>query len=316
MSGLKRFSKRVVLPLLVFTALISISSASILVLLSGAPSYACAFWRLFLSTLILALYGVVKNQPLIPHDRRVFGLSTISGFLLAVHFLTWMESLFHVPVAVSTTIVVAYPLYNVVIDRFLLSERITRVQYLGFAMGFTSLILFLQPGFTGVYSLYGVILALASSLAAAGYFSLGRLARRSASLLEYVVPAYFMASISTLTYILLISGNVYAYSTITYAYFTLMALIPMIGGHTVMNYLLRYMKTSSVTAIALGEPVGASILAYILLGQTIGFREASLMALVLLSVSLVLFGEMRGRAQHSANSSQCILTQKSSSQQY
>jgi len=316
MTGFKRFSERVVVALLVFTALISISSASILVLLSGAPSYACAFWRLFLSTLLLALYGVVRNQPLIPRNRRVFGLSAISGFLLAVHFLTWMESLFHVPVAVSTTIVVAYPLYNVVVDKFLLGEKIARVQYLGFAMGFTSLTLFLQPGFTRVYSLYGVFLALASSLAAAGYFSLGRLVRRSSGLLEYAVPAYSTASISTLIYILVINGNIYAYSIKTYAYFALLALIPMIGGHTVMNYLLKYMRASSVTAIALGEPVGASILAYILLNQVVSLREAVFMGITLFSISLILFGEVSGKAQYSAASSQRDLSQKSSSQQY
>jgi len=316
MRSSKRFSERVVVVLLVSVALISISSASILVLLSGAPSYACAFWRLFLSTVMLAIYGVVKNQSLIPRDRRVLGLSTLSGFLLAVHFLTWMESLFHVPVAVSTTIVVAYPLYNVVIDKFLLCERITRIQYSGFAVGFASLTLFLQPGFISVYSLYGVFLALASSLAAAGYFSLGRLARRNAGLLEYVVPAYSTASIYTLTYILALNGNIHAYSIKTYAYFALLALIPMIGGHTVMNYLLKYMKASSVTAIALGEPVGASILAFILLNQVVSLREAVFMGVTLFSISLILFGEVSRKAQHSTVSSQEDLSQKSSSLQY
>ncbi len=275
-------------------ALASISSASILVLLSGAPSYACAFWRLLVSFTILLLYGVVARKRILPNNRKLLVYSMVSGVFLGVHFLLWMESLFHVPVAVSTTIVVAYPLYNVVIDRVLFRESITRTQLLGFAMGFTGVLLFLHPGIIGSYSVYGVLLAMGGSLAVAVYFCIGRFVRRYEELLPYVIPAYSCAVFTILVYVIVIGGELFGYSLRSYVFFILLALIPMIGGHTVMNYLLRFMKTSSVTAIALGEPIGASILAYVLLGQTIGFSEAVLMAVVLSSVFLIVYEEACG----------------------
>ncbi|RLG73682.1 MAG: EamA/RhaT family transporter, partial [Thermoprotei archaeon] len=89
-------------------------------------------------------------------------------------------------------------------------------------------------------------------------------------------------------YSFLIGENILQHSFNTYIYFILLALIPMIGGHTVMNYLLKYLKTSIVTSIALGEPVGASILAYYILGQEVDLLKASAMALVLFSLFLVI----------------------------
>ncbi|WFO74629.1 DMT family transporter [Desulfurococcaceae archaeon MEX13E-LK6-19] len=275
--------------------LVSISSASILVLLSGAPSYACAFWRLTISLIVLFSYGVLSGKRIIPCIRKLLLYSMVSGVFLGAHFLLWMESLFHIPVAVSTTIVVAFPLYNIVIDKVLFRESITRLQLIGFVMGFTGVLLFLHPSIIGDYSVYGVLLAMGGSLAVAVYFCIGRFVRRYEELLPYVIPAYSCGVFTVLIYIIVIGGELLGYSLRSYVFFVLLALIPMIGGHTVMNYLLRFMKTSSVTAIALGEPIGASILAYILLGQTIGFSEAVLMAVVLSSVFLIVYEEARGK---------------------
>lgn len=240
-------------------------------------------------------YGVFSKKKIIPGDRRLLFYSLLSGVFLGVHFLLWMESLFYIPVAISTTIVVSYPLYNVLVDAFLFREKVSVLQTIGFAGGFTGILLLLNPGFHGAHDLYGVLLALGGSLAASAYFSIGRIVRSSEGLISYIVPAYSSATLTTLFYITIIGGSITGYSMSTYVFFMLLAFIPMIGGHTVMNYMLKYMKTSSVTAIALGEPVGASILAYVFLGQEIGLHEALIMALILSSISLIVYEEAGGR---------------------
>ena len=42
---------------------------------------------------------------------------------------------------------------------------------------------------------------------------------------------------------------------------------PMIFGHTVYNWTLRYLEASLVSISLLGEPVGATILAYFFLNE-------------------------------------------------
>jgi len=45
----------------------------------------------------------------------------------------------------------------------------------------------------------------------------------------------------------------------------LLALIPQLIGHTSINWALKHLKTSLIAISILGEPVGATILAYIFL---------------------------------------------------
>lgn len=276
------------------TILVSFSSASILVILSGAGALPCAFWRVTIAASILWAARLLSSHRVSSKlDRRIIVYSCLSGFALALHFLLWMESLFLIPVAISTTVVVTYPLLSIIPDTIVFKEKPTTLQILGLTLGFLGIILFTQPWVLGGYDVKGVILSFIGALAATCYFSLGRFIRRSVSLVDYGSLTYSSASISLLAYGLAAGSNIIYYPIDSYLYFILLALIPMIGGHTLLNYMLRYVKTSIATSVALGEPIGASILAYIALGQRVGLIEASVMCLTLSSVALILFEEAR-----------------------
>ncbi len=59
-------------------------------------------------------------------------------------------------------------------------------------------------------------------------------------------------------------------------------------GHTILNYVLRYMKALPVTTSVLGEAVGASILAYLILGQLLPVSAYLSMLVVLFGIGIVL----------------------------
>ena len=46
-----------------------------------------------------------------------------------------------------------------------------------------------------------------------------------------------------------------------------MAIIPTFFGHTLHNWALKHVKAQVVSVSLLGEPIGASILALVLLGE-------------------------------------------------
>ena len=52
--------------------------------------------------------------------------------------------------------------------------------------------------------------------------------------------------------------------------FVAIALVPMIFGHTLYNWALKWISAPVVSISLLGEPVGASILAFIVLGESPG----------------------------------------------
>ncbi|MCS7128984.1 MAG: DMT family transporter [Sulfolobales archaeon] len=275
-------------------AALSISSASILVLLSKADALGCVFWRLLITSLLLTSYASIHRGELfkrIACNRQLLKASALSGLALFTHFTLWMESLFYIPVSYSTTIVVTYPMQLILLDAAL-REAPSKRQVVGIVCGFSSLLLLLTQGVFEALDLRGVAYSLLASIAASAYFGIGRVVRRRGlSVLEYVIPTYGFASLIALLYALIIGRNLLSYSLHSYAFFTLMSLAPMIGGHTVINYLLKYLKSSIATSIALIEPVGASILAYLLLGQEVSMTSAILMIMVVTSICLVVLSK-------------------------
>ena len=65
----------------------------------------------------------------------------------------------------------------------------------------------------------------------------------------------------------------YPYPSLDWLLFLALAVIPTILGHTVFNWALRYVKAAVISVSILGEPVGATILAVLLLGESPGLAQ-------------------------------------------
>ena len=270
--------------ILYLVILISISLAGPLVVYSGAPGSVAAFWRLMISSL-LAIIPWLRNP-------RVEPLQVLAGVFLALHFITWMQSLYLLPIGISTTIVIAYPLWSIIIDKAFRKEEISMRQITGTLIAFLAIAaMFIPMGGLDLNPL-GLILSILGSLFAAVYFEINRHFRSGGLPLSALLfPVYFTAAATALLYNIVNGIELLAYPTRTYLVFIMLAIIPMIGGHTLMNYLLKYYKASKVTVIALGEPVGASIIAYYWFGQEIDAVHGFLMIIIILSLLLVLTEE-------------------------
>ena len=77
-----------------------------------------------------------------------------------------------------------------------------------------------------------------------------------------------------------------------------LALGPQLLGHTSYNYALKYVSATLVTVTLLAEPIGATVLAALLLGQVPGWLQASGGVLILAGIFVAARAE--GRAQAAA----------------
>lgn len=123
---------------------------------------------------------------------------------------------------------------------------------------------------SGGGSLYGDALALLGGVMLGVYILGGRHLRRSLDLVSYVTPVYATAAVVLLAMALALGVPLTGYPPTEYLIFLALALVPMIFGHTVYNWALRYVSAPVVSISLLGEPVGASILAYLVLGEQPG----------------------------------------------
>jgi drug/metabolite transporter (DMT)-like permease len=91
--------------------------------------------------------------------------------------------------------------------------------------------------------------------------------RKGQDLLSYIFPVYSTAALVLILFSLLSQQTFFGYSPTTYLFFILLALVPQLIGHTTFNWALKYLPASMVAVTILGEPIGSTLLAYILLDE-------------------------------------------------
>ncbi|MEM4519689.1 MAG: DMT family transporter [Sulfolobales archaeon] len=275
-------------------AVVSISSASVIIKLVNVPALALAFWRLALSTMILFATSFWRLD-----FRCVKGVNTLyvllSGFALGLHFATWIESLRYVSIAVSVTLVTTHPIFTALLSYLFIGERLRRHQYAGIFLCLLGVSIMSFTDLPTLHSYYGVFLALVGATAASTYFLIGRFLRRVCGLMEYAIPTYLVATLTSLVLGVGLGTDFINYPLITWAFITLLAIGPMLGGHTVLNYLLRFMNAASVSTIAACEPIGATLLGILILNEVPSPYVTLGMLVTLLGVYIVIRYEGLGK---------------------
>ena len=102
------------------------------------------------------------------------------------------------------------------------------------------------------------------------YFLVGASARRKLSLFAYVWPVYASAALLLFSAGALTGTPLGGFSSTSFAYMFLLGLIPQCVGHTTYNWSLRWLSPGLVALIGLFEPIGASVLAYLILHESPG----------------------------------------------
>jgi drug/metabolite transporter (DMT)-like permease len=270
----------------ILAAIAAISTASILIRLAqaaGMPSIIIATLRLTFATLLLAPIVLTKHLDEIKRFTRAeILLGACSGFFLALHFATWISSLEFTSVASSAVFVSTGPLWVALLSPLLLNERPGKVAVLGLVLALTGGILIglsdacswnqgiscptLQGLFQG-RQVWGNFLALLGAWAVTGYLIIGRKVRSGMSLLPYIFLVYGMAALLLIIFMPISANSPFGYEPKAYGWVLLLAIVPQLIGHSVLNWALKHMSATFVAISTLGEPVGSAILAIFILKE-------------------------------------------------
>lgn len=284
---------RVILALCASVAIIS--SASILIKLADAPVLIIAAYRLGLAALLLApLTLAVRREHLRSLSRRDWLVGAIAGSFLGLHFIAWIGSLEYTSVASSVVLVTINPIFVGLGMVIIFRERLHPLLVWGIALSVTGGILIGYSDFqVEGQALFGDALALLGAVFHSGYLLLGQRLRRRLDLLPYITVVYGMAALLVLFAALMTQQSFTGYAPATYLVMVLLALGPQLLGHTAYNWTLRYVSAAVVAVAILGEPVGASILAYFILDEHLTLLQIGGGALVLLGIYLALRTQRR-----------------------
>ena len=267
-----------------------VSTASILVRFAQSqdvPSLAIAAWRLTLAALLIApLLLAGQRRELAALSRRDWLLAALSGLFLAAHFATWIVSLDYTSVASSVALVTTNPVWIALFSVLVLRERMPAVRALavGLSLAGSGVVLWADAGSVSAAApdpLLGNSLALTGSLAVCGYFLIGRRLRAHMSVLTYIGVVYAVAALCLMLLALVAGVRMAGYSYFAWMVLAAMALGPQLLGHGAFNYALKHVSATMIALAVLGEPVGSTVLAWLMFGEAVGPLKLFGMALLL-----------------------------------
>jgi drug/metabolite transporter (DMT)-like permease len=256
-------------------AVLGISSSGALARLSALAPLGIAVWRVALALVVVlgavAFTGAWKEWRAL--SRRDVAIAAAAGFFLALHFWTWIASLGMTTLAASVLLVNLHPVVIVAGSALWLREQPSGRAVLGLALALVGAGI---VGVTGAPNADGSSPALGNALAVIGavtvglYYLIGRALRARLSLWAYTGLVYVSCLASLLVFAAWQATPLAPDGAREWGVLVAIAFGPMVLGHTGFNWSLKYVPAYVVSGLLLLEPVLASAVAWIWMGESLG----------------------------------------------
>lgn len=255
--------------LLYIIGIIAISFSSIFVRWSAAEVSVIAMYRLYLTNLLMLPLIWKYRKELFSLTPKQWGGLVLSGILLGLHFLLWMSSLRLTTVASSTVILTLEPILVMIGSFFLFGAKINRAMLAGMILALIGSIAIGSGDFklSGT-ALHGDILSLLGTVAVAGHMLVGKQLVSTMSSFVYNFLVFFIAATTLAGYNAVQGFSFTGYAPKEWGIFLLLAIVPTLFGHYLFNWLMKFISAAAVSMAVLGEPVFASLLAWLLLKES------------------------------------------------
>jgi len=271
-----RLEARVSPAVALVVAILAVSTSAILIRWSSAPPTVAAFYRVLFTVGLLAPLAASRHAETLRSLGRGDALAAgATGVALAIHFAAWFQSVEWTSVAASVTLVQAQPLFVAVGAAAFLEERLTLPKVAGMVVAVAGAAVmsvgeFLAGTAVGPHPLAGNALALVGAVMMAVYVLAGRSLRARVALVPYVTVVYAVCAVVLGTVALAQNDPLAGYAAREWLLFLAMAVGPGLFGHTVINWALEHVESSVVSVSLLGEPVGSTVFALLLLAEVPG----------------------------------------------
>jgi drug/metabolite transporter (DMT)-like permease len=274
-------------------AVLAVSSSAPLIAFAAAPALAIAFWRNALATVTLTPISLGPRRGelrrvLRRRDALVF--CVLAGVALAAHFATWMPSVQLGSVATATALVATQPVWQGLIAAAQ-GRRPSAAGWLGIALAVAG-----AAWATGVdvnvsgRAVLSDVLALLGGITVAVYTALGERARVELSTTTYTWICYGTCAVVLLVVCLVGRVSLGGYDRTTWLAILAVVAGAQLLGHSMFSYALQRAAATTVSVFALLEVPGATLIAWLWLGQRPRAAGLPGLVLLLLGVAVVVVG--------------------------
>lgn len=223
------------------------------------------FYRLWLGVVLLSALLVVRRRPL---SLAVLWRSLPAGLFLALDMALFFSALKLTSVAVATVVGALQPALVLLVAGRFFGERVGRrvvVWTLVSIAGVAAVAL--GPGMPRGEHLTGDMLAVGSLVAFTGYWLVSkRVIGASADSERYTFGVMLVAAVAMTPVALLSGEHLGPVRPADWCWLALLALVPG-SGHLLFNFAHRVVDVSVSSVVSAGNPVVASLLALVVLGE-------------------------------------------------
>lgn len=257
--------------IMIVIGIVGISLSAIFVKYSQAPSNVTAAYRLLWTVGLMSpvvLGKKVYRDELKRTDKKTMLLCASSGIFLALHFVSWFESLRHTSVASSTAIVCTEVIWVAIGFCIFMRGKLSRGAVFSIAVTVLGSILIALADYSaGGNHIFGDVLAWAAAVFSAVYTLIGRTVRKYMTTTVYTYIVYCFCALALVISCMAGGNSLIGYGYSSVAVGLLLSVFSTILGHSIFSWCLKYMSPSFVSASKLCEPVVAAVFAMILFGE-------------------------------------------------
>lgn len=228
-----------------------------------ADPLAISFWRCAAGALALLPFAFKRLRAMPLADMKV---PALAGFILALHFATWIASVNMTSIAASVLLVSLAPVFVASIAPLVLREKLATIGWVGIGIALVGTLIVGGGDYQGT-SMDGNILALIGGATAGYYMLAGQIARRHVGILEYAVVAYAVGAVLLLPVCLIKGIELVGFDAKTWWSIVGLVVGPQLLGHTVINLVLSDIDATTVSVVIMAEPIIAIIAAWLLFDE-------------------------------------------------
>jgi drug/metabolite transporter (DMT)-like permease len=290
-SKIKTFA----LPVL-FLGAIGIAFAPIFVRLSETGPVTTAFYRLFFAIPMLWIWSQIdirsaarkqRQKPRVPRTRYEWKWVFLAGLFFAGDLAVWHWSIVFTTVANATLFANFAPIFVTFGAWLLFKEHISWLFLFGLVFALSGAALLIGVSFgLGSQQVLGDALGLLTAVFYAGYILSIKQVRSMFSTSVTMMWSGIITCVALFIIAFLSEDQLLAYTLYGWSVLIGLALVSHTGGQAMIAYALAHLPASFASVALLLQPATAALLAWVILGETLGLIQGFGGILVLIGIFL------------------------------
>jgi drug/metabolite transporter (DMT)-like permease len=277
----------------VLAATVFWSFGSVLGKAADLPGVVIGFWRMWIAMVLMSVIVVATRRwPTWADIRRSTLIGVLFGFNICAFFIT----LEYVSIAVALIIGALTPVVALPIAVVFMGERLTGMK-VGCALvavgGVVAAVLTAPSTGGGEDTVVGYVWAVVSLFIWVAYLIAAKQVRRKVETVRLLWVISLTGALTVTVIALVIDADLGAMEGTDWLWVTLLALGPGIVGPGLLAWAQPRVDSSVSSVLIQAEPVGASIAAWVFLGEEMSLAQALSMAVVAGALAVLAYSEAR-----------------------